>query len=456
MIHLFVSYNTYINIGKIPVFTMVLLMGGALVCGLCQIGTLWENLKKKNIFIILSSLFIASYVISSIVTMKYGIGGNIKCIIWLVLQLLFLYIYFPKDKEDVFLTLKWLGVITVAYLAVISTVSLEMLINRVAVFREGAEGVFQFYGFWYSRLYGLFNDANHGAVINVIGVMCAFALSLKSKNILSKLFYYYAIVVMTLYIFFTDSRTALVSMIIGIATYIIVYYLNKIKSVKDIIKPVLLIVVMSMTILVSQKAAHKAYPHVYNAIHTLTTNVKEDLNDDVTDSNDTQHEGQEEKEEVSVGRGEEVFNRDISNRRFDIWGSGIEIFAKSPILGVSYKNVVPFAQDLLPNTYLIDNGVKVFDSFHNTFVDILVSQGVVGMVIFLVLMAVNMIYVFKNIIYIHTDRVVFGTLLSIVAIVLVSSMFISNILYINSVESYYFWGALGFVNYFISSDKKRA
>lgn len=457
LIHLFVSYNTYINIGKIPVFTMVALMGASVVCGLCQIGVLWENLKKKNIFLIVSSLFIVSYVISSISTMRYGIGGNIKCIIWLVLQMLFLYIYFPRNKKDAFVTLKWLGILTVIYLAFISTVSLDMLVKKTWRFRQGAEGVVQFYGFWYGRLYGLFNDANHGGVINVIGVMIAFALALKTKKILSKVFYAYAILVMTLYIYFTDSRTALVSMIVGIATFIIVYYISTIKSVKDVIKPILLIVVMSVAILTSQKMTQKVYPQVHSVINNWIYNMNNQTeSNNQNTNNNTQTNENNFETEINVGRGEEVLSKDISNRRFEIWGSGIEIFKTSPVVGISYKNVVPYAKEVLPQTYLINNDYKVFDSFHNTFVDVMVAQGVIGTALFLILMLVNVIYVFKNIIFMTTDRVVLGTLLGIVAIVLVSSMFISNVLYVNSVESYYFWGALGFLNYFISSDKVKA
>ena len=39
--------------------------------------------------------------------------------------------------------------LAIIYLAFISTVSLDMLVKKTWRFRQGAEGVVQFYGFWY-------------------------------------------------------------------------------------------------------------------------------------------------------------------------------------------------------------------------------------------------------------------------------------------------------------------
>ena len=72
----------------------------------------------------------------------------------------------------------------------------------------------------------------------------------------------------------------------------------------------------------------------------------------------------EESNHLEIGREQDI-SGDISNRRFSIWKSGIDLFAESPLIGVGgYSNIVTFAQENIPTTYLVANDYKIFDSFH--------------------------------------------------------------------------------------------
>lgn len=83
---------------------------------------------------------------------------------------------------------------------------------------------------------------------------------------------------------------------------------------------------------------------------------------------------------------EQDITEDYSNGRLSIWKDGLEIVASSPIIGVGFRNIVPYTLEHFPDNYLVNNEQEgQYDSLHNLELDILVSQGIVGILIFLAL-----------------------------------------------------------------------
>ena len=74
---------------------------------------------------------------------------------------------------------------------------------------------------------------------------------------------------------------------------------------------------------------------------------------------------------------------DISNRRFDIWKSGLEIFARRPWLGTTFCGFLPFAQEHMPETYIVSNDYLQMTTLDNDFVNLLVSNGIIAFVAFI-------------------------------------------------------------------------
>ena len=67
-----------------------------------------------------------------------------------------------------------------------------------------------------------------------------------------------------------------------------------------------------------------------------------------------------------------------------IYGRALLKFLKtSPVFGISRANILPYVDDNLPDSYLVTNEYMRFDSMHNMFFEILVSQGAVGLITFL-------------------------------------------------------------------------
>jgi O-antigen ligase len=153
-------------------------------------------------------------------------------------------------------------------------------------------------------------------------------------------------------------------------------------------------------------------------------------------------------EEKTIGR-EEDLEYDVTNRRFDIWVSGIEVFSHSPVVGTSFRNIDRFAADKAPDSYIVKNR---FYTFHNVAMDVLVSQGIIGLLIagfFAIKILADIIkflrspkdeyYQFKY------------YLLIIVAVIVVGSLFMPDLPYINTPSAFVFWLSLGYFSRVLKS-----
>ena len=168
------------------------------------------------------------------------------------------------------------------------------------------------------------------------------------------------------------------------------------------------------------------------------------------DSND----GLTEEEEVEVGRDE--LTSDPSNRRFDIWKSGIDLFKTSPILGIGRFNYVGYAKEEVPDAYIITNDLQKFDSMHNMPLDVLVSQGFLGILVLVWVVIQSVWKMVQNYKDISKDNYkIMLILFVLIAINAMSSMFISTVIYINSPATFVFWMCFGYFFRIIQLEKQR-
>ena len=87
--------------------------------------------------------------------------------------------------------------------------------------------------------------------------------------------------------------------------------------------------------------------------------------------------------ELAVNRGYSM-EGDISNRRMDVWKSGLQIGLSRPLTGVSFAGAVPYAREHLPDIYILTNDLWVFNTFDSELVNVFAAQGVPGLAILLV------------------------------------------------------------------------
>lgn len=395
-------------------------------------------INYKNVKVLI--LFMISYVLSSLIYSRYGWGANFKCAVWMFIQFFVLYTFdITREKKNIIKEFKLVSIAIIIVTSIISLSSLGLMFCNCSSFYTAPNNEVYVMGIasW-GRLYGIVTDPNYMSVLAATGILlsCYFIQTNKSKKII--FVNAVSIIIQSLFIAFAGSRTALVSLIIGVATYVFLTIIKE-KKVRKIIKGIILGVAASVIIYVGINGLVEAYNWTRNKIENIGIQGTVEENG---------------KENISIGR-EEMLTEDISNRRFDIWKSGLEIFKNSCFIGISFGNVVPYALESVPETYIVSNDFAIFDAFHNTVVDVFVSQGILGILIigyFVVTILIDIVkYKMKE--NDIEDEKIINVLFSICVLIAVSAMFLSHVFYVNVPTTCVFWMTLGYLIVIIEKSK---
>ena len=405
--------------------------------------------RTKGLWILV--LFCGSILFSAFLNRKYGLTESLQSFIWTTLQFGLLYACDEKrDIKEYQREFCILAVVFSVYILLANIVSIGMFFAHYGVF-----GQYSFnetiIGFVWGRLWGVYSDPNNGSVLCVVSVVisiCAWAaLKPKSKRGL-KVLLAVNIILDYFYIMLSDSRTGMVCAIIGVACVLFFCFSARgfrKKSFKPLLKNVLcfvLAVVLSITFYYSSQLVKRGYNYTLEKIIELRTQTPGE-NSDAPDL------------VLITGRDTADTESDISNRRFSLWKSGLEIWKTSPIFGVSQRNITVYAKDVLPDTYMVNNDMGAFDSTHNMFLDVLVGQGVVGLALLGAFFVIIAIMIIKRFFLIEQNRnsVYFITLFSVLLVCACSCMFVLDVLYLNSAATVLFWSALGYLSHGLQEKK---
>lgn len=454
LLYVLVAFTALLNgYSWMNIATIVLTVFGAGVtlCLLVQIKR--AHLKIVNIIWIIA--FLCSYVLSSVMTAKYGITDNLKEIFWLAFPMLILYASsWQYSVDEMQREFKILSIIYVIYTTIAGAVSLSMLLwghNYNVVFSENDVRVI---GFKWGRLWGVFDDPNHGAAMLVVGIILAVYLILITKNKAGKIVWIITIPVQYLYIVFSDSRTGEVAlnaaMLVGIICWLYQKLLreDKKKAGKIIITIVVSFFLIAGNLLLCHEIKGNYNEYVNKKLVEEQSNKSKSTNN--TNTKNTGKSNSNPNNNSEVGRKSDI-EKDVSNGRISIWKSGLEIFESSPVYGVSFRNITNYTKDNVPDTYIINTEYGgYYDSFHNSLIDILVSQGIIGIII-AAAMLINTLRCFKkNWKYDKKRFKVMGICLTILIALAASSMFLSMVIYLNSPQAYIFWLIFGYLMRLVS------
>lgn len=208
-------------------------------------------------------LFCGSYFLSALLTRQYGLMENIQAVIWMVVQFFIIYTYdnsapIEQDKKEI----KILGWLFLGYTFIMSAAAIVMLITDYNNYRPAGDTAV-ISGFLWNRLWGLYTDPNYGAVFSIISMALSVAFYKASKKPV-RVFFIVNIVFQILYITFSDSRTALVALMVTVfaATFLLLLRAKKLekhkvpaKAVISVVLALVLAVGSAVTIAVVQKQA---------------------------------------------------------------------------------------------------------------------------------------------------------------------------------------------------------
>ncbi len=391
--------------------------------------------------IILLILFALGYVVSSVITFKYGYYTNIRTLAFMAMQ--FGLLYATDSDRDAELSRKRFTIcanyflIGTAVLSILSFVFMFANYLKVIYPAEGEVGPIYYIGFAHGRLFGAYWDPNIAATMAAVAIMISVYFAIANKNTLMRIIYGISAFIELAYISFSDSRTGQLCLLAGVFCGAIILGIKYIKVRNIAVKALAIIaaVVVSVGIVtVAPDAMQKGYNAVVHRTPDSDSAIEE-LPEDIFD------------------RGYDT-SSDISNRRFDIWGGAVEVFMQSPVFGVSRNNILPYVEANLPNSYLITNDHMKFDSMHNMYFEILASQGAYGLIVFLAFMVLVIWGVFANLkkLWDHERFLLFALIFCIAATVVASTVVMAEIVYVTSPISTMIWIALGCINHYIVRD----
>lgn len=422
------------------------------------------KLWNKGLVTIPLLIFIVSYLISSIIFLQYGILENAKGIVWLSLELIPLFLINKGKIESKYL--KYF-LLTFIYLSTTyAFISLIMATIGYMHYPTSLPGDLVPGGMAHGRLYGLYADPNYGAITSTLCILsCLFLYNKNNTKTFIWLTSFISLINIA-YISLSGSRSGLIALVVSSAVVLFLYM--KIKSHKAIFISILSSCILAVGLLginIGIEAIYEnAEPQILKALggpvsdpkHAYTLQFADMIREECglanpyKTNNGTPETKQTESVELKSGEvisehvgvlGREE-NSDVTNQRKDIWLSAIDLFKASPIFGLSNRNYVEFAKENTPDTYIAQTEIQ---SMHNIFVDVAVSQGLLGLMLWMLILLCIFIALIQEMRKNKSFKIIilFGCFIAY----MVMGLFYTEMIYVNTIGSVYFWYVFGHLSY---------
>ena len=468
------------------VVSVILLLWGAVILARDLFTN--RNLSKQTGSLLLV-LFCLGYVITLILYAENDLISTMNVYCWAIVEF-FLLFAIERHKEHTPDTLAQefykinIAVSVVTLLAGIA--SLVLFLTKTSVFMPDPEGLNNYWslGIINGRNSGIFNNAIPCG--NAMFVGCAAALynfiMCKKHKIAGRIFYGVTFLVTLMAMMTTLTRTFVYGVygFIFVAAFYGAYqqWLQKGKVLKAILIAIAIAIGATGACAgiaeAGKRVMVKAVENVplNNVIINLEgfSNVTKPSDPD-TDSGSDEEEDQpltpEEEEELKnylnqyFGLDSNVnLNREELDRlpnflypRDEIWKSGLRVIPHSPIFGFTSGNRESSSVEFGDTPYRIEKWPTGIPTYHNAYMDIAVSAGLLGLGLILAFLAVQIFrtlrVMFSRRLEVSHDqnRWAIGTAVGYLAThVLISCMFLGVLCFNNVSVCIYFWIALGFVS----------
>lgn len=409
----------------------------------------------KTPYLLLLILFCISFCISIAVNWKYGTAvADLKWVVWTGFLFFLLYACdTTRDRMEYKKEFTILANIIVVISVLNAAASLYLMTNLYHNLWHTARGEALIAGFQWGRLWGVYTDPNYGAVFSTIAVLLS-AYFVKTGKRMWRLLYLAAIVMDYIYILFSDSRTAEVCMCIGAGIFLLFLFFQKQANWKGILTGILAAVVFTgvfvgVTSVAKAEYNTKIEAEIKRADAEKASQAKKKEQKKIQESTT-----KAQKTEQKVGRSQDI-QSDISNGRFELWASGLEVWKTKPITGTGYNSFLPYVREAIPDTYVVNNDQGEYVSLHNGYINILVYQGLLGAVLFAAFMVCVLVKWYKGVkVVCKTQMDYIAVLTACVSVVAVSMVFLLEGLYTNSPGAFVLWTFLGYLmHYFVKKEE---
>ncbi|HJB82679.1 MAG TPA: O-antigen ligase family protein [Candidatus Mediterraneibacter intestinavium] len=413
-----------------------LLVKASLVLGMVLILIRVVKIRKyaKMPCVILMVLFCVSFLLTTVMNRQYGITENGKWVIWTGIQFFALYVCDVERSEEKYRReFRILSHILIVCSSIAALASIVQLVQVYSQYITTADGEFIVTGYTWGRLWGVYTDPNYGAVISVISITLSLLFFLQKKGLI-RIAYIVSIILNFVYFVYSDSRTGEIAIVVSVGLFLILWFSKKKASAKKIVRfgvPVILIVCIAAAGFGGMQAMKSQYGKYYAAVSA--ERAKNRPKQEVKKDNST------------AGRKQDI-QQDVSNGRFALWQSAVEVWETSPVYGAGYSTFVPYAQEHTPDTYAVNNDQGNYTSMHNTFFNALAFQGTIGAVLFVLIALRILTYVLIPVLKDQSDgSAELAAMLACTGAVVVSMMFLLEGIYTNSPGSFVLWTFTGYM-----------
>ena len=368
-----------------------------------------KGFKSYNKYLL---MFLLISTISCLVNF-HGFPANIKRVIWTSIYILF--IFSDDDLHEVVDDIKW---IFSMFMFISSLISVGMFFVQ---YKE------QFFldnqivriGFVENRLFGMYFDPNYASTA---AILCFYLCIQKIQGGKNEIFSLINMIVQFIYMTLSNSRTCQVSLCISFAFLCFMFFYKK-RSLNSNTNNNVLFMSLIYSILYSVFLFILLKFTSYVLVET--SNI---LNFYLNSGNSN----------VSLTRIDIEHSHEYSNGRFAIWLDALEIFKKNWIIGISPGYVTKYAEQFFPDGIIARNH---YIGMHNSAVDTLVSVGIFGFLFLTLFLSKFIISIVK--LFISKSKILyefeFAILISSILSILLSSLFVSEIVFFCKVSGFLFW-----------------
>lgn len=330
--------------------------------------------------------------ITIIVNIRYSFFDSVKNMIYCLLFFFVLYTQRQDiSKEELYRYLKRYNHIMVVLITCITTVSVLFFILNINFLFE-AGGALRNIGFWYNRLYGVWNP-NTGTMLGLASILfCGINYYISDRKpgrwwIL----YIYNLIIQFIYYSLSNSRAMTACIAVMIAVVLVFIAFPHLRTRKKMWISLVLTVAIGATSMGAVLALTTGTRTVMRLVPPLLAPLTEKI--DIPESPDIPLDDAD--DEISFERVENFEeNGDITNNRMGMWKAAWKIVKQHPIFGIGDP-------DCLHDDGTLDGNIdaSVFTEedyaalkhagyfFHNGFIQILLTSGFAGLIVFLLLMA---------------------------------------------------------------------
>ena len=375
----------------------------------------WKKIIVDRKFLSLFGLLAGSHLLSAIFNRSGHLIGNVIEILFMVTYILLFTMLESGQLKKLF---DWLAY-TIQLVSFSSAIfAFTLLVSKVLIlFKIGQQSYY--YGVMNGRLWGIVNP-NASAIFSYISIILAMYLIHKGNKY--SVYLKLNNVIQLVYFATMQSRGALLSLVLMIGLYS--FFINRGKLAKRF-----LIFIVS-ALLVS--AANIGLSYVTSIYITSGKATVLDLNKGQSYA--------ETDSSVIKKTGELHLIETTPSGRTYIWKNAIKMGSEKPIFGYGVRNVPDYYTKYF-SKFEIQNSL-IGGNFHNIFVTIFVSSGILGLVSFLLLLG----YIIKRFLtYLIVSKKNSEKLIMILFFgILFGQLFESQIMYSTNFINIIFWLIIGY------------